>query len=474
MDKHFSDVKDRFYVRYDKNRPKESRALIKDQYAKLKVAIENEFLHVLCPHKDVIVNKELPIHLTTIALAFNKDEGRIAVEELAAVKVARMNVERLASDYGLTLPKRYSWTIADIYRKAGDAKTGIEIINAALTGTKSDANLHSVKAHILRDQGNLEGAVESLDQAIALYPEVESFWHNKALCLEKLGRTSEALSSYEKAVAADSTCSSVYFHFGILLYQAKDFERAKSAFSKAEKNDPGARHIQLWKARNLDKAGNTQDAIAILTGLTSSDPNDSDALFALALITENEEEELHLLDKVVQLVPNHSGAICSRAAVLSNLGRHDEALQFLNKSAPSCSEYPTCVTILTTIAITLSKLGRISDAISAAEKLLSVDPKNSVGRSVKAYCCSKAGRPEEGVSILEQLAAEGPMNAPCWYDLSCCYAALGQVDQVLRCLTRAIELDKSVIEHARSDRSLAAVRNSPAFLAAFDIWDSQN
>jgi tetratricopeptide (TPR) repeat protein len=465
MDKHFSDVKDRFYVRYDKNKPKESRALIESQYAKMKKDIRNEFLNVLCPHKGVIVQKELPIHLNVIVDAMNK--STVSQEDLSSVKFARSNIERLAREYHLTLPKKYSWTLAEIYHKAKETETAIEILGSAMTGTKSDVNLYSVKAQIMRDQKDYDGAISALDAAIRLYPESEWLWHNKAICLDSIGRSDEALTSYEKAIAIDPSCQTVFFHYGILQYEKGNFRASYEAFCRAAQNDANGKHTLLWQARSLDKLGRTAEAIPILEALISIDESDADSLFALALMTEDEEKELPILDRVLSIVPRHGGAICSRAAVLSNLGRYEEAMAFLSENKPRCKEIDKCPTILTTIAITESKIGKYPEALKAIEELLELDPKHSIGRSVKAYCLAKSNRAKEGVAILEQLASEGPMSAPSWYDLGCCYAQLKNATESVRCLEKAIDMDPSVAEFVATDRGLDGIRQDPEFLGSF-------
>jgi tetratricopeptide (TPR) repeat protein len=458
MDRHFSDVKDRYYVRYDKERPKESRALIEAQYAKLKEDIRNEFLNVLCPHKDVIIGKELPSHLSVLVDALNKPAEQFTKEDLAAIRLARSNVERLASEYHLKLPKKYSRTLAELLHRAKESSSALEILAAARTGTKGDVNLYALEAQIRRDTSDLDGAIVALDAAIGLHPELEWLWHNKAICLDHLRRVDDALVCYEKAISLDSSCRFVFFQYGVLLYDRQRYLEAHEAFKHAGVNDPTDKHVPLWKARSLHKLGKTSDAVPILQDLISLDEKNVDALFALAQMTDDEVKELELLDRVVAIAPRHGGAICSRAAVLSNLGRASEALDYLYSNRPTCKEFEKCPTILTTIAITESKRGRYTEALNAVDELLLIIPHDDTGRSIKAQCLVKLGNYREASELLEKLHAEEKTDAREVYNLGCCYAQLNQPERAMEYLRKAIVLDPGMRKLLAKDADLETLR----------------
>lgn len=130
MDKHFSDVKDRFYLRYSRNKPKQIRAVLKNEYNKLKKQIEDEFLRVIFPHKE-FVEKELSIHLGTIADIFSTIQPATDTTTLTNIGVARSHVERIVREHRLSLPPDYFITLAEIYEKAEKLDLALEVINSA-------------------------------------------------------------------------------------------------------------------------------------------------------------------------------------------------------------------------------------------------------------------------------------------------------------------------------------------------------
>lgn len=74
-----------------------------------------------------------------------------------------------------------------------------------------------------------------------------------------------------------------------------------------------------------------------------------------------------------------------------------------------------------------------------------------------------AGDYEAGVKRAQALLAENPPYSGLYYNTACFEARVGQIDAALEHLRRAVELEPSLAEFARTDDDLAAVRDQPAF-----------
>ena len=81
MDKQFSDVKDRYYTKYNMNNPKKIRELLQKAYNKLEDKIEDEFFHSLFPYKEFI-EEELTVQLNSIIKVMKKKYELISLDDV--------------------------------------------------------------------------------------------------------------------------------------------------------------------------------------------------------------------------------------------------------------------------------------------------------------------------------------------------------------------------------------------------------
>ena len=82
---------------------------------------------------------------------------------------------------------------------------------------------------------------------------------------------------------------------------------------------------------------------------------------------------------------------------------------------------------------------------------------------VLAHNYTRMGRYEEGLKMdlrLVDLCAEDPLVH---YNLACSHSRMGNLDESLKELSRAIALGYSDFDYMRSDKDLSAVRKTEAF-----------
>ncbi len=468
MDKHFSDVKDRFFVQYNKNKPKQIRATLKGEYSKLKEKIEEEFLHMLFPHREV-VEKELTTHLTAMVDVLNKSPDSIEEDDLSVVNTSRANVERIASEHHISLPAHYFSTLAHTYETAGDMAAAIAVIDSCLRGTPDDASLLNDKAFILRNADRIDDAIKVLDQGIKLCPDQESLWHNKGNMLDKLGKTEKAAACYKKAADLDSGCTSIHYHYGVLLYQKKDFASAVVELDKALELKPADPVFLLWKARTLHVLGNAAEASRIIAEMIAADPTDADAWFVLGQIEKNQAKALEAFQRAVQLNPDHGGALCSSAACLSNIGRYEEALTIFLKMQDFCPQYESCSLVVSNICKTLIKRGRHEKGIQVCDRILDLRPNDFEVLSTKAVFLANAGSHKGAIAIFNDLLREKPDDAELWYNQACSYSLSKKPKEALLSLRKAIGLEQKYERLMRTDNDFVALRTTKAFRESFPI-----
>jgi len=75
----------------------------------------------------------------------------------------------------------------------------------------------------------------------------------------------------------------------------------------------------------------------------------------------------------------------------------------------------------------------------------------------------QAGDYEAGIDRAQALLAENPPYSGLYYNTACFEARAGRIDAALEHLRRAVELEPSLAEFARTDEDLAALRDQAAF-----------
>ena len=466
MDKHFSDVKDRFYVRYDKNNPKQIREKLREEYSKLKERIEEEFLHSLFPHREVM-EEELKTHLMAIADTFSKPADRLDGKDVTTVNIAHSHVERIARQHDITLPHRYFSTLARTYAKTGDVEKAIAVFDSSLVGASDNVMLLSDKSRILREADRIDEAIIALDEGIKLEPKAEFLWHNKGIMMDKLGRTEEAIQCYKKAIRLNSGCSVVHYHYGILLYQQGKHTDALTQFNKAIRKEPDDSDFLLWKARVLGCTGKQDKAHRIVDELLLKDPTDPDILFVRGKMEQDQSKALKFFQKALEFNPKHCGALCSSAARLSNLGEYEKAINIFKEMGEVCSEHESCSTLFSNTCKTLRQLNSFETAIEMCDKILAENPKNQGALAAKAVSLAEKGEHKTALAIFGDLLSARPGDAELWYNQACTYALAKNSRKAVQSLQKALAIDGSYEEQAKDDTDFDAVRRTKAFRDAF-------
>jgi len=110
--------------------------------------------------------------------------------------------------------------------------------------------------------GELENAIASWDQALALEPNLSQVWYNRASTLCVLERFDEALTSIENAIACDPNDSHSWFAKGSIYLSLKQWDEALAAWDQVvalKSNDHDAWHN---RGITLEQLGRIPDAIA--------------------------------------------------------------------------------------------------------------------------------------------------------------------------------------------------------------------
>ena len=188
----------------------------------------------------------------------------------------------------------------------------------------------------------------------------------------------------------------------------------------------------------------------------------------------------------------------ARGAALLKEGKFEEAVTVLQQAAEAA---PKSAVIQANLAYAYDRQGRTDDAIGAYRKLLDLEPANAIARNNLANLYSKQGLYDDATRELEDLVQRDPTNATAKANLESAlknkavmqerqdqvssalqgaeakpndpraaytaarvYARLGDADQALTWLTKALDLGYDQFDYLSLDPSLVNLKKDPRFL----------
>ena len=188
----------------------------------------------------------------------------------------------------------------------------------------------------------------------------------------------------------------------------------------------------------------------------------------------------------------------ARGAALLKDGKFEEAVAELQKAADAA---PTSAVIQSNLAYAYDRQGRTEEAVAAYRKALELDPKNTIVRNNLANLYSKQGLYEDAAREYEDLVQRDPDNTTAKanldamvknktvlqerkeqvssalqgadskpkdpqaaYNAARVYARLGDADQALTWLNKALDLGYDQFDYLSLDPSLVNLKKDPRFL----------
>ena len=184
----------------------------------------------------------------------------------------------------------------------------------------------------------------------------------------------------------------------------------------------------------------------------------------------------------------------ARGTALIKEGKFEEAAAELQKAAEAS---PKSAVIQSNLAYAYDKQGRIEEAVAAYRKALELDPKNVTVRNNLANLYSKQGLYDDATRELEDVVQRDPDNTTAKanlenalkgkqhkdlaasatqgadakpkdpqaaYNAARVYARMGDADQTLAWLNKALDLGYDQFDYLSLDPSLASLKKDPRFL----------
>ena len=192
----------------------------------------------------------------------------------------------------------------------------------------------------LKDQGELDQAIEAYTKALSIRPDYAEACYNMGNTLHDQGKLDEAIEAYEKALSLKPVYAEVYNNIGITLQEQGKLDEAMEAYEKALSLKPDYAEAYNNIGITLQEQGKPEKAIKAY-------------------------------EKALSIKPDYAEAYNNMGNTLQEQGKLDEAIEAFEKALSLKPDYAEAYN---NIGITLQKQGKLGEAIEAYKKVLSIKP----------------------------------------------------------------------------------------------------
>ena len=290
------------------------------------------------------------------------------------------------------------------------------------------------------DDKGREVLLEAMSRMLAEYPGDEQLMFSKAVLLEQSGQLEEALQLANQLLVSKKDINVIVLKVNAL----KDLLRTDEALVFLEstlEELADKRRLRLIYARMLFEAERLVDAEKQYEQVHQQAPNDSDILFALALISMEQGKDESAKGYLNQMIRFNRRANEAHYYLGSIADKNDEIPQAISeyKMVGPGREY---LAAQVRIAALLADQDRLDDARAHLENQRANNPER-YNRLVmiEGQLLSERGHEAEFFELLEMVIKKQPENVELLYFRAMTGQSLGRLDVLEQDMLRVIEID---------------------------------
>lgn len=275
--------------------------------------------------------------------------------------------------------------LAQYYITTGEkAKAAVEL-EAALKREPQNFQLHNFLGEIYEELELDSKAVSDYEQSLVLKPDQLAVYLRITLLQLKQKLPANAFKTLATAKEKFPADFQVPYYYGLAYSDAKQFDKAITAFAEAEAlvaEAPGDARLgspfYFSYGAACERRGDFDKAVALFRKSIELDPKNDSAFNYLGYMWAdkgiNLDEAHEYIKKALEIEPDNGAYLDSLGWVLFKLGRTEEALPPLRRAAELVKEEDPVV--FDHLADVLLKLGKKAEALDHLRRAIKYDPQN--------------------------------------------------------------------------------------------------
>ena len=142
---------------------------------------------------------------------------------------------------------------------------------------------------IQTQNGNLDEAIKSFDQAVLLEADSATTLVNRGLVRDELGDHEGAIADYSQAIALEPTLTAAYYNRANAYHNSGQYEKSIDSYTQAIAQEADFAYAYVNRAINHEMLGNIEPAIQDLSHALSLFEADEDTENAERITTKLDE-----------------------------------------------------------------------------------------------------------------------------------------------------------------------------------------
>ncbi len=266
-----------------------------------------------------------------------------------------------------------------------------------------------------------------------------------AVAHHQAGRLAEAEQLYRQILARQPRHAPALHLLGLIAWHAKQIPQAEELIRQAIAITPQEPTFLNNLSIILLNSGRPDEAIAILQRITEIAPQDPAAHFTLgaALRGRDPAQAEASYRRVVELHPDHAGALNNLGLLLKARGRLEEAVALFQRALLAKNDY---MEALGNLADLYFELRNYQDAAACSAKAADLQPGQPLLHSRLAASLLELGRVEESIAACRRGLNLHPAYVPLWNDLGSALNLAGRLDEAEAAYREALRLNPQLAE----------------------------
>jgi len=292
------------------------------------------------------------------------------------------------------------------------------------------------QAKELETREDYSGAEKIYQEAAASYPRQPEILKRLGLIYQTELKFQESIDTFQKVLQEAPQYPEANFYLGLSYLGLNQFEKAIESFNKELEANPKYRRAHYYTAQAYQSLNRTADAARQYEILLQEDPTDKKVLFQLIRLLKS--ATVQAIKQLGNLDPDSDFMLVLKAEGYAEDEKYAEAIQKYTELLKKNPNFPGIHFALG--GVYYNKL----DDVNAEKELrlaLSEDPNLPMANYYLADILMRSQKIEQAVPLLQIVVAANPQFMRGYLQLGKCYAAQGKLQDSLKLLLRAAELE---------------------------------
>jgi len=293
-------------------------------------------------------------------------------------------------------------------------------------------------AQLHEERGEINLALESLQQCIKFEPEIAEIYLYHGVLLKRHGNTEAAKQAFLKALELNRFMSKAYYQLGTLERAANNINEARSLLQKCIQLSPDDPYAHYQLGMIYRELGETTLALMEIKRATILHPTDSYGHSKLGqLYQQNRQYELAIASysQALSLKPEDPFVLERLGEVLATKELFERSAE-LFQEALSHQFHPRVETMIS-LGRVLRKLEEYHEIEILMNEVLRLEPDHCEAAFLKAIAMIKQNRSVEAIALLEKLTENPAASYEAWLELGKLYQADKHSDKAVSAFIRA-------------------------------------